>query len=167
MLGECIRLFVQPLLLRQLEGRQMYRRRQNKRRSSLRSVPVLGAASARSARGHRRAGSSGNIGITKGGGSSSSLHSMMVSASYSVAAAASSAPTLSTTATPTTKMLVMDADLSIFSAVWTRSTRSTSNSWTICLDTSRKPAPHQLQHRTQKMASRACNEMKNLLGFLA
>ncbi|EGZ16267.1 hypothetical protein PHYSODRAFT_560761 [Phytophthora sojae] len=97
-LGECIRLFVQPLLLRQLEGRQMYRRRQNKRRSSLRSVPVLGAASARSARGHRRAGSSGNIGITKGGGSSSSLHT----------------PTLSTTATPTTKMLVMDADLSIF-----------------------------------------------------
>ncbi|KAE9109641.1 hypothetical protein PF010_g11457 [Phytophthora fragariae] len=119
-LGECIRLFVQPLLLRQLEGRQMYRRRQNKRRSSLRPVPVLGApvtASARPAlagpRGHRRAGSSGSIGITKGGGSSSSLHNMMVSASYSVAAAASSA-SLSTTSTPTPKILVMDADLSIF-----------------------------------------------------
>ncbi|KAE9033952.1 hypothetical protein PR001_g9939 [Phytophthora rubi] len=119
-LGECIRLFVQPLLLRQLEGRQMYRRRQNKRRSSLRPVPVLGApvtTSARPAlagpRGHRRAGSSGSIGITKGGGSSSSLHNMMVSASYSVAAAASSA-SLSTTSTPTPKILVMDADLSIF-----------------------------------------------------
>ncbi|GMF11344.1 unnamed protein product [Phytophthora lilii] len=121
-LGECIRLFVQPLLLRQLEGRQMYRRRQNKRRSSLRPVPVLGGPLTTSARhglaaptrGHRRAGSSGSIGITKGGGSSSSLHSMMMTASYSVAAAASSASSLSSTSAPAPKMLVMDADLSIF-----------------------------------------------------
>ncbi|KAL4164691.1 hypothetical protein KRP22_003432 [Phytophthora ramorum] len=119
-LGECIRLFVQPLLLRQLEGRQMYRRRQNKRRGSLR--PVLGGpltASSRHgvappARGHRRAGSSGSIGITRAGGSSSSLHSMLT-ASYSVAAAAANtASSLSNTSTPTPKMLIMDADLSIF-----------------------------------------------------
>ncbi|KAG2762103.1 hypothetical protein PC129_g930 [Phytophthora cactorum] len=91
-LGECIRLFVQPLLLRQLEGRQMYRRRQNKRRGSMR--PVLGTGPlnpsggvAVPSRGRRRAGSSGNIGP---------------------AAAANSA------STPTPKMLVMDADLSIF-----------------------------------------------------
>jgi hypothetical protein len=121
-LGECIRLFVQPLLLRQLEGRQMYRNRQNKRRGSLRPVlsgPLTASARLGAAvpnRGHRRAGSSGNIGagITRGGGSSSSLHSMLT-ASYSVAAAAaSSASSLSTTSSPAPKMLVMDADLSIF-----------------------------------------------------
>ncbi|ETK79985.1 hypothetical protein, variant 1 [Phytophthora nicotianae CJ01A1] len=89
-LGECIRLFVQPLLLRQLEGRQMYRRRQNKRRGSMR--PVLGtvntsSGSAVPSRIRRRAGSSGNIGP---------------------AAAANSA------STQAPKMLVMDADLSIF-----------------------------------------------------
>ncbi|KAG7391516.1 hypothetical protein PHYPSEUDO_004586 [Phytophthora pseudosyringae] len=120
-LGECIRLFVQPLLLRQLEGRQMFRRRQNKRRGSLH--PVLGGSLTTSGRhgvtppnrvGHRRAGSSGNAVITRAGGSSSSLHSMLT-ASYSVAAAAAnSASSLSTTSTPAPKMLVMDADLSIF-----------------------------------------------------
>ncbi|EEY65169.1 uncharacterized protein PITG_16365 [Phytophthora infestans T30-4] len=90
-LGECIRLFVQPLLLRQLEGRQMYRRRQNKRRGSMR--PVLGAGPLNPSAGtavpsriRRRAGSSGNIGP-----------------------AASNAAS-----TQTPKMLVMDADLSIF-----------------------------------------------------
>uniref|UniRef100_H3HD08 Uncharacterized protein n=1 Tax=Phytophthora ramorum TaxID=164328 RepID=H3HD08_PHYRM len=89
-LGECIRLFVQPLLLRQLEGRQMYRRRQNKRRGRHGVAPPT--------RGHRRAGSSGSIGITRAGGSSSSLHTS----------------SLSNTSTPTPKMLIMDADLSIF-----------------------------------------------------
>ncbi|KAG1689273.1 hypothetical protein DVH05_002341 [Phytophthora capsici] len=112
-LSECIRLFVQPLLLRQLEGRQRFRRRQNKRRGSLR--PVLGGTLTTSARrgitapnrgGHRRAGSGGNIGISRAGGSSASLHTMLNSSS--------AATNLSTNSTPTPQMLVMDADLSIF-----------------------------------------------------
>lgn len=112
-LGDCIRLFVQPLLLRQLEGRQMYRRRQSKRRASLR--PVLGGPLTPSARhgigvpnrGHRR-GSSGSVGITRAGGSSSSLHSM-ITASYSAASSS-----LSANSSSTPKALVMDADMSIF-----------------------------------------------------
>ncbi|TDH66835.1 hypothetical protein CCR75_005971 [Bremia lactucae] len=98
-LGDCIRLFVQPLLLRQLEGRQLYRRRQKKRRGSLR--PVLGGGSMSapsrgiiSSRGRRRAGSGSNIGTASAASSASSLSSASVP----------SAP----------KMLVMDADLSIF-----------------------------------------------------
>ncbi|RQM16591.1 hypothetical protein DD237_001252 [Peronospora effusa] len=113
-LSECIRLFVQPLLLRQLEGRKMHRRRQNKRRGSLR--PVLGGpltASARVTADHRRPASSSNVGasLKRSSGSSNSLH-LVLNASYSVAAAASSS--LSTTSAPTPTILVMDADLSIF-----------------------------------------------------
>ncbi|CAI5739492.1 unnamed protein product [Peronospora destructor] len=114
-LGECIRLFVQPLLLRQLEGRKMHRRRQNKRRGSLR--PVLGGPLTASARvtadKHCRPASSSSVGasLKRSSGSSNSLH-LVLNASYSVAAAASSS--LSTTSAPTPKILVMDADLSIF-----------------------------------------------------
>ncbi|OWZ14324.1 hypothetical protein PHMEG_00012214 [Phytophthora megakarya] len=110
-LGECIRLFVQPLLLRQLEGRQMFRRRQNKRRGSLR--PVLGGtltSSTRQSPNHRRMGSNGNAVITRAVGSSASLHGM-ISASYGAAAAAANS---ATTSSPGPNMLVMDADLSIF-----------------------------------------------------
>ncbi|CAI5743122.1 unnamed protein product [Hyaloperonospora brassicae] len=115
-LSECIRLFVQPLLLRQLEGRQMHRRRQSKRRRSLR--PVLGgplSTSARAAtpkRDHYRAVSNGSVGarFARRGGSSNSLHTAL-NASFSVASTSASS---SLSATSTLKMLVMDADLSIF-----------------------------------------------------
>uniref|UniRef100_M4BAX7 Uncharacterized protein n=1 Tax=Hyaloperonospora arabidopsidis (strain Emoy2) TaxID=559515 RepID=M4BAX7_HYAAE len=115
-LSECIHLFVQPLLLRQLEGRQMHRRRQNKRRRSLR--PVLGGPLSTSARvaapkrDHYRAVSNGSVGarFARRGASSNNLRTAL-NASYS-AASNSASPTLS--ATSTLKMLVMDADLSIF-----------------------------------------------------
>ncbi|CAH0516788.1 unnamed protein product [Peronospora belbahrii] len=112
--GECIRLFVQPLLLRQLEGRKMHRRRQNKRRRSLH--PGLGVSLTTSARvsgDYRRPASSSCVGasLTRRGGSSNSLQTVL-NASYSVAAAASSS--LSTASAPAPKILVMDADLSIF-----------------------------------------------------
>lgn len=107
-LGECIRIFVQPLLLRQLEGQKLYRRRQSKYKKSL-LHPFGGSASSSisaAANGafSQRALSNSSIQnvstVRKFGGSGTSL-------------SASDSKSRSGTG-QMQKILVLDADMAIF-----------------------------------------------------
>lgn len=115
-LGECTRIYVQPLLLRQLEGQKLYRRRQSKPKKSL-LHPFGGSASSSitaAANGAfvQRALSNSSIQNVSsmrrlGGGGSGSVGGLHASLSASDSKSSSSTGA-------TQKLLVLDADMAIF-----------------------------------------------------
>lgn len=110
-LGECIRLFVQPLLLRQLEGQTLFRRRQSKKRNSL--LHPFGG------------GSSSNLALSASAFSERSLNNSSIQSVKTVRKYTGAPNGLMSMSTPSDsrprnatsqlhKVLVLDADMAIF-----------------------------------------------------
>ncbi|TYZ63933.1 hypothetical protein PybrP1_002899 [[Pythium] brassicae (nom. inval.)] len=117
-LGECTRIYVQPLLLRQLEGQKLYRRRQSKHKKSL-LHPFGGSASSSitaAANGAfvQRALSNSSIqnvsSMRRLGGGSGGSSGSGLGASLS----ASDSRPGSSAGAAAQKLLVLDADMAIF-----------------------------------------------------
>lgn len=107
-LGECIRIFVQPLLLRQLEGQKLYRRRQSKYKKSL-LHPFGGSASSSI--------SAAANGLSQRALSNSSIQNMSTVRRFGGAPAASLSASDSKPRSGNSqgqKILVLDADMAIF-----------------------------------------------------